>query len=85
LIFVGSIIGWGFVTNPFASWLSWQGFFMGAIGGKSGPWAYANVGVILALIVGFFGHIGLSRQAIGRQENRPLPLNNTKSAGTLLP
>jgi len=67
----GSIIGWGFVTNPFASWLSWQGYFMGAIGGKTGAWAYANVGVIFALIVGFFGHILLSRRAISIQESRP--------------
>lgn len=67
----GSIIGWGFVTNPFASWLSWQGYFMGAIGGKTGTWAFANVGVIFALIVGFFGHILLSRRAISAQESRP--------------
>ena len=58
---------------------------MGAIGGKNGPWAYANVGVIFALIVGFFGHMLLSRRAIHKQENRSQPLNNTKSAGTLSP
>jgi NCS1 family nucleobase:cation symporter-1 len=71
LIILGSIIGWGFVTNPFASWLSWQGYFMGIIGGKNGPWAFANVGVILALFVGAIGHIALSRKAIHRQENHP--------------
>jgi NCS1 family nucleobase:cation symporter-1 len=70
LILIGSIIGWGFVTNPFASWLSWQGYFMGAIGGKAGPWGYANVGVIFALVVGFLGHVLLSSGAIRRQENR---------------
>lgn len=70
LTMVGSIIGWGFVTNPFASWLSWQGYFMGVIGGKNGAWAYANVGVIFALIVGFFGHFLLSRNAIRVQEGR---------------
>ena len=59
------------MTNPFASWLAWQGYFMGAIGGKSGAWAYANVGVIFALVVGFFGHILLSRRAIRAQESRP--------------
>ena len=69
IMVVGTIIGWGFVTNGMASWLSWQGYFLGAIGGKSGPWAYANVGVILALIIGFFGHILLSRQEIRRQES----------------
>lgn len=70
LTFLGSIVGWGFVTNPFASWLSWQGYFMGVIGGKNGPWAFANVGVIFALIVGFFGHILLARKAIAVQEAR---------------
>jgi NCS1 family nucleobase:cation symporter-1 len=71
LTIVGSIIGWGFVNNPFASWLSWQGYFMGVIGGKSGAWANANVGVIFGLFVGFFGHILLSRKTIRAQEARP--------------
>ena len=69
LVAVGAIIGWGFVTNTFAGWLSWQGYFMGLIGGKDGAWAYSNVGVIFALAIGFFGHILLSRKVIARQEN----------------
>lgn len=68
LMAIGTIIGWGFVTNTFAPWLSWQGYFLGAIGGKQGPWAYANVGVIFALLIGFFGHVLLSRKTIARQE-----------------
>ena len=68
LVVVGSIVGWGFVTNTFASWLSWQGYFMSAIGGKEGQWAYANVGVILALLIGFFGYLLLGRKRIRRQE-----------------
>jgi purine-cytosine permease-like protein len=68
LVVVGTIIGWGFVTNTFASWLSWQGYFMSAIGGKSGSWSAANVGIIFALIIGFVGHIALSRKAIRKQE-----------------
>ena len=70
LLIIGSIVGWGFVTNTFASWLSWQGYFMGAIGGKSGPWAFANVGIIFALVIGFLGHIMLSRHEIREQEAR---------------
>ena len=70
LVAVGAIVGWGFVTNTFASWLSWQGYFMGLIGGKDGPWAYSNVGVIFALAIGFFGHILLSRKNIARQESQ---------------
>ena len=69
LMIIGSIIGWGLVTNTFAGWLSWQGYFLGIIGGKEGPWAYANVGVIAALAIGFFGHIALSRKLIKSQES----------------
>jgi purine-cytosine permease-like protein len=68
LVVVGSIIGWGFVTNTFAGWLNWQGYFMGAIGGKEGQWAYANVGVIFALLIGFFGYLLLGRKRIQKQE-----------------
>ena len=69
LMAIGTVVGWGFVTNTFASWLSWQGYFLGFIGGKEGPWAFANVGVILALVIGFVGHILLSFRKIQAQEN----------------
>ena len=69
VMIVGTIIGWGFVTNTFASWLSWQGYFLNLMGGKEGPWAFANVGVIFALAIGFFGHILLSRKTIAQQES----------------
>ncbi len=68
LIVVGSVVGFGFVTNTFANWLSWQGYFMGAIGGKSGSWAYANVGILFALVIGFFGHLILGSRRIKNQE-----------------
>jgi NCS1 family nucleobase:cation symporter-1 len=69
LMLVGSIVGWGFVTNTFASWLSWQGYFLPLIGGKEGPWAYSNIGVVIALIIGFVGHILLARKTISKQES----------------
>ncbi len=65
---VAAIVGWGFVTNSFASWLSWQGYFLGLIGGKDGAWAYSNVGVIFALVIGCVGHILLSSRNIRAQE-----------------
>jgi purine-cytosine permease-like protein len=68
LVAIGALVGWGFVTNTFASWLSWQGYFLRLIGGKDGPWAYSNIGVILALAIGFFGHILLSKKIIANQE-----------------
>ena len=75
LLLAGSVLGWGFVTNPFASWLSWQGYFMGLIGGKEGPWAFANLGVIFALVFGFLGYVLLSKRSIKRQESLPYPLS----------
>ena len=69
LMVIGSIVGWGFVTNTFASWLSWQGYFLGVIGGKDGAWAYSNIGVVFALVIGFVGHIALSKKIIVKQES----------------
>jgi hypothetical protein len=72
LMVIGTFIGWGFVTNPFAgdaSWLSWQGYLLGVIGGKEGAWAYSNVGVIFALLIGFVGHLLFARKTIAKQES----------------
>ena len=68
LMAFGAFIGWGFVTNSFASWLSWQGYLLFLIGGKDGSWAYANVGVLLALAIGALGHFLLARKSIKREE-----------------
>jgi purine-cytosine permease-like protein len=69
LVAFGAVIGWGLVTNSLAGWLSWQGYLLGPIGGRDGQWAYANLGVIAALIIGFVGHIVLSRRDIKKQES----------------
>ena len=66
---IGTFVGWGFVTNSFASWLSWQGYFLGLIGGKEGAWAYANLGVLFALVIGFVGYFLVARSSIAKQEN----------------
>lgn len=70
ILVVSTLVGWGFVTNsdPSAKWLNWQGYFMGLIGGKNGQWSAANVGVIVALAVGFIGYAATSRHTIARQE-----------------
>ena len=67
LVFFGAIIGWGFVTNSLASWLSWQGYLLGPLGGREGSWAYANLGVLFALAIGFIGHILLSKNRIKKE------------------
>jgi purine-cytosine permease-like protein len=69
LMIIGTIVGWGFVTNNFASWLSWQGYFLGIIGGKDGAWAYSNIGVVFALLIGFIGHLVLAQETITKQES----------------
>ena len=49
---VGTVVGWGLVTNTSAEWLSWQGYLLGPLGGKDGDWAFANLGVLVALLSG---------------------------------
>jgi len=70
LVVVGTLLGWGLVTNTLASWLKWQGYLLGPIGlgGKAGAWAYANLGVLVALAVGFLGWLALGRGPVRAQE-----------------
>ncbi len=68
---VASVIGWGLVINNFAqdaSWNNWQGYLLGPIGGKEGTWAYANIGVIVALGIGFLVTFVARRGTVRRQE-----------------
>ena len=69
ILVIATIVGWGFVTNGFASWLTWQGYFLGILGGKEGEWAYANLGVFFALVIGSVGYGLLARKTIVRQES----------------
>jgi nucleobase:cation symporter-1, NCS1 family len=70
---VASVIGWGLVINQFAdeaSWNNWQGYFLGPIGGREGTWAWANLGVLLALALGYAVTLVLRRGTVARQEGR---------------
>lgn len=71
LMAMGSIVGWGFVTNPFASWLSWQGYFLGVFGGKESVWAGANLGVFFALVIGAAGYLLTAGKNIRIENNTP--------------
>jgi purine-cytosine permease-like protein len=73
LVVAGSALGWGLVTNTFASWLKWQGYLLGpfGLGGKNGAWAFANVGVLLALVLGFVGTLAFGQRAVRAQEEAP--------------
>lgn len=74
LIAVGTALGWGLVTNTSGvpGWLNWQGYLLGpfGLGGRDGAWAYANLGVLVALVVGFVGTLLTAPGSIRRQEGR---------------
>ena len=65
---VAAFVGWGLVVNTSASWLSWQGYLLGPIGGREGAWAYSNIGILLAMVIAFLGYLLTSRGRVARQE-----------------
>ena len=70
---VASLLGWGLVINTFATdaaWNNWQGYLLGplGLGGKDGPWAFANLGVLLALVLSFLVTWVARRGRVRRQE-----------------
>jgi len=70
-LIVGSLVGWGLVVNASASWLSWQGYLLGPLGGREGDWAGANIGILLAMVVGFVGYWATSAGRVRAQEKLP--------------
>jgi NCS1 family nucleobase:cation symporter-1 len=74
LVALGTGLGWGLVTNTAAEWLSWQGYLLGplGLGGKDGPWAYAGLGVLLALVIGLGGTLA-QRSSASRAAARSAP------------
>jgi NCS1 family nucleobase:cation symporter-1 len=70
---VASVVGWGLVINSFsddASWNNWQGYLLGplGLGGRDGAWAFANLGVLFALLIGLVAGYLLRRGTVRRQE-----------------
>ncbi|SEB28591.1 Purine-cytosine permease [Nocardioides exalbidus] len=73
LMVAASVVGWGLVINTFsddASWNNWQGYLLGplGLGGRDGAWAFANLGVLFALLIGLVGGYLLRRTTVARQE-----------------
>ena len=72
LMGVATLVGWGLVidTTGAGKGLSWLGFLLGplGLGGRSGGWAYANLGVPVALAVGFVGYLVTQAGVVRRQE-----------------
>ncbi|WP_163511330.1 purine-cytosine permease family protein [Fodinicola acaciae] len=68
---VATAIGWGLVVNTSAPVFGWQGFLLDPLGlgpRTDGPWTYANLGVIAALVLGAAGQLLFARGRIRRQE-----------------
>lgn len=82
LVVVGTALGWGLVVNTAAGWLTWQGYLLGVLnlGGKTGAWAYSNIGVLVALLVGFLGTLVFSPWRVRRQEGAPMARDSDPQA-----
>src|SRR5581483_3925917 len=74
LLAIGTAVGWGMVTNTSAGWLNWQGYLLGplGLGGETGHWSGADLGVVVAIVIGFLGTL-LTRSQVHQQEALPLP------------
>jgi nucleobase:cation symporter-1, NCS1 family len=73
LLAAATAVGWGLVidTTGAGKGLSWLGYLLEplGLGGRDGEWAYANLGVPAALVVGFVGYLLLGARAVRRQEH----------------
>jgi purine-cytosine permease-like protein len=73
LLVIATGVGWGLVidTTGAGKGLSWLGYLLGPVGlgGRDGNWAYANLGVPAALVVGFVGYLLIGLAAVRRQEH----------------
>ncbi|MBA2773902.1 MAG: cytosine permease [Nocardioidaceae bacterium] len=76
---VSTVIGWGLVVStaadgfpPEAAGFGWQGYLIEPFGlgpKLEGPWTYANLGVVVALVLPFLAYLLLGQRAVRRQES----------------
>lgn len=80
LIGVAAVVGWGLVTNGYAGWLAWQGYLLEpfGLGGREGDWAFANLGVLAALAIGYLGTLIFARGTVRRQEALPIAADDAQ-------
>ncbi len=73
VMLVATVVGFGFVASPDMSiaWTQWEGYFYKALRmtPDNSAWYYSNVGILLAVAIGFLGQLLLGRGAVKRQEN----------------
>ena len=80
---VAAVVGWGLVVAPFGSkGLGWLGYFLEpfGLGGKTGTWAFANLGVPVALAVGFVGYLLLGAWGVTPPGARPAAAARLRTA-----
>ena len=75
---VATLVGWGLVVStaadgypPEAAGFGWQGYLLEPLGlgpKLDGPWTYANLGVMVALVLPFLAYLLMGRSEIQRQE-----------------
>lgn len=83
-LLVCSVIGWGLVINQFASdasWNNWQGYLLEPLGlgtrviddsgveSWEGSWPWANLGVLVSLVLSFLVTLVARRAVVRRQES----------------
>jgi purine-cytosine permease-like protein len=66
----GTFVGWGLVTSSTsATILAWQGYFFDIFGvAEQSEWRGSDLGVIVALLIGFAGTWAFGRARVRRQE-----------------
>jgi purine-cytosine permease-like protein len=73
VLIISTVIGFGFVSSPDRSitWTDWEGYFYSAlhITADNSAWYYSNVGILIAVLLGFLGQLVFGRAAVRRQEN----------------
>lgn len=69
-LIVGTFLGWGLVTNATVGF-TWLGYLFGGDDSAfRADWQYSNLGVLVALVVGFVGYLVFGRKAVQLQESR---------------
>lgn len=70
IMLVGMVIGYGFISSPDESltWTLWEGYLYRAFG-LVDTLGYSNIGVFLALLIGFFGYLIFNKSKVAKQES----------------
>jgi NCS1 family nucleobase:cation symporter-1 len=88
---IGTAVGWGLVVSsaadgypPEAAGFGWQGYLLEPLGlgpKLNGPWTYANLGVLVALVLPFVLYLVFGRSAVRRQESSSAPRHESAEVG----